>query len=186
MCQYVTALNAIQSAARDNSHQTLYMIEAALHHHKLAQDLREKSRSAELKELSLRQKELDLRRLGLKELRDEHVDDRRCGGVSVAAQVRQVAGGAIGGSTPNVGAAAERIGADGRQEAGRLRPRDARPRTIAADHRSRRREGPLVLVREGSSVDRGAGSPHVHGGIVVARDQAADAGRCPGEADVLR
>lgn len=30
MCQYATALNAIQSAARDNSHQTLYMIEAAL------------------------------------------------------------------------------------------------------------------------------------------------------------
>ena len=30
MCQYATALNAIQSAARENSQQTLFMIEAAL------------------------------------------------------------------------------------------------------------------------------------------------------------
>ena len=56
-------------------HQKLIQAEEV--HKTLEQDLREKSRTAELKELALRQKELDLRRLGLKELRDFLIASRR-------------------------------------------------------------------------------------------------------------
>ena len=49
-------------------HQKL--IQAEEEHKTLEHELSEKKRTTELKELALRQKELDLRRLGLKELRD--------------------------------------------------------------------------------------------------------------------
>jgi DNA mismatch repair protein MutS2 len=56
-------------------HQKL--IQAEEQHKTLEDELREKRRTTDLKELALREKELELRRIGLKELRDFLVDSRR-------------------------------------------------------------------------------------------------------------
>jgi len=67
-------------------HQKL--IQAEEQHKSLEEELREKRRTTELKETALREKELELRRLGLKELRDFLADSRR-----ELARIRETTGG---------------------------------------------------------------------------------------------
>ena len=139
-------------------HQKLIQAEEV--HKTLENELIEKKRSADLKEEALRQRELELRRLGLKELRDFLVDARREMGGDPREGGKPAAGGLQPARLRNPDPGGGRRAQD-RAGAGVAHPgRVVRgSRRNGRDHCAHRSEGKGAAEGQGQSMGGGDGDP---------------------------